>query len=312
MSADSDAVSAYRLLGVHPAAPNDLLNAAYWRTASELQRRRTDDESVDATLYAITRSYELIANPEARAAYDASIGLSVTPVMVRPLSQIRRSWLARLLRKAIADSSFDCYEMIGLDSSAPDRLLPEAYKIMRDHYLRAPDSRRRAHLLSALDEAYTVLSDEDRRRRYDAQRLKRTDGSVSNSRRQHADPMPTPSPQAIDKTPQAIAPDPPSDALNVQTDGRSRISLNRAVASTRRGVVATWHAVKGGTAGALGLPSRLGSTGPKKDSDTKSVDLKPLRRPASRKKADVEEVFLGRLATRVGQGEPPEDLHSGD
>ena len=48
--------------------------------------------------------------------------------------------------------------------------MPDARRIMRDHYLKAPDDRRRAVLLSLLDEACGAIADATKRAQYDAKR----------------------------------------------------------------------------------------------------------------------------------------------
>ena len=332
MSAHFDAVNAYRLLGVDPSAPNDLVNTAYWLTASELQKLRAVDESVDATLYTITRSYELVASPQARAAYDESIGLSVTPVMVRPLSQIRRSLLARLLRRPIAESNFDYYEIVGLDSTASDRLLPEAYKIMRDHYLLAPDMRRRARLLSLLEEAYGLLSDREERERYDARRqnhtqsTQTTDPSTSNLAKKEAKQATLiEAPEPLHESVTAVeANRPVSDAPLTPTEPRTR-AIGLALAKS---VTAVRHA--------LGSVSKMGkrfwnwetrlrvprvvfrkepaASAPAEEDKPAAapIEQKSPPRAVPFKGSEAEEAFLGRLASRVERDSHPDDPDSGN
>lgn len=326
MSAHFDAVNAYSFLGVHPSAPNDLVNTAYWMTASDLQKRRAADESVDATLYTLTRCYELVASPQARAEYDAFIGLSVTPVMARPLSQIQRSLLSRLLRRRIANSSFDCYEMIGLDPTAPDRMLPEAYKIMRDQYLRAPDTRRRVRLLSLLDEAYGMLSDGEERRRYDerlqdrAQSTKMTNLSTSKlakkeEKQARLAALPEHPRESVVAVKQSNRP--PADTTATPTKPRARtIRLGQSVAAVRHASGSVWKVAERfwNWETRIRLP-KVGFR--KKPAASRPPDEdKPAVAPAEHKSpsravpvkgSDAEEAFLGRLASRVQRDTHPDD-----
>jgi curved DNA-binding protein CbpA len=173
MLGEAALLTAYQLLGVDPCAPGDLVGAAYWMAVAELQPRRTADPEVDATLHAVTRAYETLSDHEKRAAYDASIGFTGTPVMTRRLPRQDRSLLRAILRRPPGSGGgIDYYEIIGLDPGVSPERIPQAYAIMRDYYLRAPDGRRRKRLIGWLDEAYSALTDAARRRQYDEERAR--------------------------------------------------------------------------------------------------------------------------------------------
>lgn len=156
---------------MHSAAPAELVNAIYWLHVAELQSRRAAGEPVDAELYLLTRSYEQISDQPHRGEYDAFIGFGEEPLITRRLTLRRRSLRSRLLRRKPAPpSGVDLYEVLGLDPSAPAAWADEAYRIMRDCYLRVPDGRRRAHLLDLLDDAHAMITDPGLRARYDALR----------------------------------------------------------------------------------------------------------------------------------------------
>jgi curved DNA-binding protein CbpA len=63
--------------------------------------------------------------------------------------------------------AFDLYEVLGLAPDAPPEMLQAAHHIMRNHYLRVPDEKRRNTLLYALDAALEALGDPEKRAKYD-------------------------------------------------------------------------------------------------------------------------------------------------
>lgn len=326
----SSRMNAYTLLGVHPAAPSELVNFAYWAAAADLQKRRSAGEPVDAVLHAMTRSYELISRPDSRAAYDASIGVLVTPFMIRPLSQVKPPLLSRLLRRRETGRGFDFYEIIGLDSAAPDGMLLEAYKIMRDQYLRAPDAQRRLHLLSSLDRAYAVLSRPEERSRYDAHNrddslsapVSGTEKTSSPNRSEAG--VDTASARGRRREPDAgVKRENASELDTVATPRTHRILMIRpvqAVSAARRAVGSVWKIAKLAWSWEvrLSVPRFVFR---KKSTATKDVNPEQLantpkqpkisRRPVPYKSADPEEAFLGRLASRVQQDGRPEGPDTG-
>ena len=196
-------MTAYQLLGVDPSAPADLISAVYWMAVVELQPQRTAGPEVDATLHAVTRAYEALSDPEKRAAYDASIGFTGTPVMTRRLPKQTRSWLTAIFRRLPGSGGgIDHYEIIGLDPGVSPERIPQAYAVMRDYYLRAPDKRHRKHLIGLLDEACSTLTDAARRRQYDEERAR------AGKRRQ----PPTPGEPSVARRPVEEKPAPPTSS----------------------------------------------------------------------------------------------------
>ncbi len=165
----------YQALHVHPAAPQDLITAAYWKLTGLLQSSRESDRAAEAGLYYLTRAYQILADHSSRQTYDQSLGLAIQPLPRIPLRR-RSSWLpfARREPEAEADASIDYYEMLRLDPNAHPAVLSEAYSVMRNHYLQQVErGQARADLVYLLEEAYAVLSDPPRRQEYDASRTKK-------------------------------------------------------------------------------------------------------------------------------------------
>src|SRR3990172_9527091 len=123
--------NAYDLLVVHPNAPADLIATSYWFLVGDLQKRREQGEYVDDAVHELTRAYQCVSDPDRRSAYDAAIGHNFEPLTRRPL------------RHAILVGPLDHYEVLGISFAAPSEILPAAYRIMRDQYLRVPARRKK-------------------------------------------------------------------------------------------------------------------------------------------------------------------------
>ena len=163
--------TAYALLGIHPSAPAELADSAYWWSVIALQKQRAADRDADSAVHALTSAFAILSDAQRRADYNLTIGYQGEPLISRRTLQLRQSLFSRILRRGSETAPvIDYYEVMGLDDSAPGDWAPDARRIMRDHYLKAPDDRRRAVLLSLLDEACSVISDVPKRAQYDAKR----------------------------------------------------------------------------------------------------------------------------------------------
>jgi curved DNA-binding protein CbpA len=156
----------YSLLQLHPAAPLDLVSAAYWRLAAQAQAARGADHTAEQRLNELTNAYRVLADASTRRQYDTSLGLPsqpISPLAVRP----RASWLARLLRSRPRQQRPDHYELLRVDVSASAGIVDEAYPIVRGHYLRLVRvGEEPEELLYLLEQAYAVISDPVRRMTY--------------------------------------------------------------------------------------------------------------------------------------------------
>ena len=159
--------NAYDLLVVDPNAPSELIATSYWSIVGGLQKRRERGEYVDDALHELTRAYERISDSDGRSGYDEDIGNSREPLTKRKLPGIRRSLRSRLFRWRKAATAVDCYEVLGISPVAPAEIVPAAYRIMRDQYLRIPDSKKRMQLLRLLENAYDVVNTPEKRKKYD-------------------------------------------------------------------------------------------------------------------------------------------------
>lgn len=132
-------------------------------------------ETVDARLHAVTRAYEMIAEPLHRAHYDRTIGHRLEPVLTRPIRAPRRSLFSRLRGRRVPAPNVDYYEILGLGPEAPTSQAREAYHVMRDVYLRAPNPRKRMLLIRLLNDALAIVGDPEQRAHYDEKRKGRAE-----------------------------------------------------------------------------------------------------------------------------------------
>jgi hypothetical protein len=163
-SVPSGLPTAYEILAVHPSAPAELLNVAYWMTVEEIQTARESGLPLDSALHLVTRAYEKVSKPEVRAGYNLSIGHTRESMATRALPRGR-------LPFSRPTPPIDHYEVLGLHETAPAALVSEAYRIMRALYGRLPvTERHRRRLLALLESAHSTIADERSRARWDRRR----------------------------------------------------------------------------------------------------------------------------------------------
>jgi curved DNA-binding protein CbpA len=165
------AINYYQALGVHPAAPLDLITAAYWHRAGEAQNARGSDPDAERLLYYLTKAYQTLADARTREQYDRAIGLGAQPPV--PSLFRRRRGLARLLPLRRGARPLlgmpDYYEVLRVDPSADFPMIQRAYELMRNYYLRVVKlGHQPVQLLDALEDAYSVTSSPELRAKYDA------------------------------------------------------------------------------------------------------------------------------------------------
>ncbi|MCH8814915.1 MAG: hypothetical protein IH957_07435 [Chloroflexi bacterium] len=194
-------VNHYQTLQVHPAAPLDLIAAAYWHLVGS-GPSQNGDVSV-AVVHELSKAYAVLTDAAARDAYDRSIELKPQPLV--PKMRKRQRPISRFLprrRQNGADFKADYYEVIRVHPTAAPKIVDEGYAVMRTVYLRLVTlGEQPVHLLDLLEEAYSVTSDADLRRKYDATRNGKSAPPVTNG----AD------------TPTRTQPDPPAGATATST-----------------------------------------------------------------------------------------------
>lgn len=165
----------YQILQVHPAAPLELITAAYWRLVSLALSAGNSGKASEIAVYHLTRSYQVLASATARAEYDHSLGIATAPFRPQLPRRGISPWMPALWQAEPEDRLFaiDYYSFLRLDPLANPAIVSEAYTVMRNCYLRMVEQMQiRPELLSQFEEAYRVLSDPERRRVYDQARRK--------------------------------------------------------------------------------------------------------------------------------------------
>lgn len=169
----------YETLQVHPAAPTDLVTAAYWRLNHEVEQTSAQG-GVDRRRHELAQAYAVLADPASRDSYDRSAG--IPPREHVPKVPTNRPFLLNLLSARMTRQP-DYYEIIRVQPDASPGVIQDAYETMRTQYLRLIRAGHApVELLDALEEAYGVASNVERRRAYDRRRLGRTNGASTTTR----------------------------------------------------------------------------------------------------------------------------------
>jgi curved DNA-binding protein CbpA len=163
----------YQILQVHPAAPLDLITCAYWRLVNLAHAQGESDKASEIAVYHLTRSYQVLASPGARAEYDKSLGIATLSMQPHPVRKSSSAWApatwhAHAAENDSDDSSVDYYSLLRLDPLANQEIVAECYIVMRNHYLRLVEQMQvHPELIGLFERAYEVISDPKRRREYD-------------------------------------------------------------------------------------------------------------------------------------------------
>jgi curved DNA-binding protein CbpA len=170
-------VTCYEVLQLHPAAPLELVTAAYWRLAGEAQSRRGSDPLAEADLHRLTNAYQTLTDSELRAEYDRSLGLPEYPQAFVVPRAARKGLFLR--KRENAHPRVDHYDVLCILPSADKSVVEEAYTVLRSHYSRLVRTGYTGpELLDYLEEAYAVASNQERRSAYDGQRGTRPSASI--------------------------------------------------------------------------------------------------------------------------------------
>lgn len=169
----SGEASYYRLLQVHPAAPVELIRAAYWRLVGRVRVGLEKKQSAEVRLRRLARAFEALSDPSRRSAYDRRRGIPQSDTVPALASDGLRgeAGLEDSGVEPAGDGAADYYELLRVDPAAELAVIEEAYGVMRNVYQGAVEAgEAEPRLLELLDEAFETTSDTARRRRYDAGR----------------------------------------------------------------------------------------------------------------------------------------------
>src|SRR5207245_8371555 len=161
----------YQILQVHPAAPLDLITAAYWRLVGQAQAVAPDKAS-EVAVYHLTRSYQVLADPHSRAEYNVFLGIPPDQLPPHVPKRRKSSWVSAIWQTEpgsapAEDPGVDYYELLRLDPLANPAIIAEAYTSTRNCYLRLVElGKVTTALVDLLDGAREVIYDLVRHREY--------------------------------------------------------------------------------------------------------------------------------------------------
>ena len=148
---------AYRTLHVAPSAPYELIEQAYWVLITRARRERVGDRRMGQ----LNDAYATLINPDRRAAHDLEHGL--TKLRARPkLETPKRPMFSRGPRYT---TSLTHYQLLDVHPDASAEVIDLAYAHRRTK-LKGGDAKTLQER-ALVEEAYTTLSDAERRAIYD-------------------------------------------------------------------------------------------------------------------------------------------------
>ena len=106
----------YQILQVHPAAPLDLITAAYWRLVGQAQTA-VPDKASEVAVYHLTRSYQVLADSHSRAEYDVFLGIPSDQLPPQVPKRRKSSWVSAIWQtepgsarpRTPASTTMSCY-----------------------------------------------------------------------------------------------------------------------------------------------------------------------------------------------------------
>jgi len=209
----------YQILQVHPAAPLELITAAYWRLVSLALSAGNAGKASEIAVYHLTRSYQVLASATSRADYDLSLGIATAPLRPQLPRRGSSTWMPAMWQADPDDRSpgIDYYSFLRLDPLANPAIISEAYTVMRNCYLRMVEQLQvRPELISQFEEAYRVLSDPERRRAYD----------IARRRQERLAALNRAAPKSASQKPQAAAKPQPQKSRNANGKRPSHAASN--------------------------------------------------------------------------------------
>ena len=165
--------TAYTLLQVHPAAPAELISAAYWRLMGRAKVSGGEKGPEGSTVRRLNQAYNTLSDPKKRAAYDRTLNIPPSlPTAVAPAdghSDTESNGQSDASNGAAAP---DYYELLRIDPAAETGVIEGAYEVMRSRYQALIETGEAAPgVLDLLQRAFQTMRDPERRRIYDAGRV---------------------------------------------------------------------------------------------------------------------------------------------
>lgn len=147
----------YRTLQLHPAAPRDLVEKAYWLLASSVHSSPVSGSRIEE----LNAAYAMLVDDDARRSYDEAHGVRA---LAAGAARSPRPRLRLFSAKTPGVRYDDCYHVLRIDSEADSRIVQLAYDFWT-HGLQGARVER-----ELIEEAHRTLSNPQLRAQYDARR----------------------------------------------------------------------------------------------------------------------------------------------
>jgi hypothetical protein len=147
----------YRTLQLHPAAPRDLVEKAYWLLASSVHSSPVSGSRIEE----LNAAYGMLVDDAARRSYDEAHGVRA---LAARAARSRSPHLRLFSAKRPSVDYDDYYHVLRIDSEADSRIIQVAYDFWTHGLQGARAERER------IEEAYRTLSNPQLRAQYDARR----------------------------------------------------------------------------------------------------------------------------------------------
>jgi curved DNA-binding protein CbpA len=156
----------YKTLELHPHAPRDLVVAAYWALIERAKGRRAASGATGGAIGELNAAYQLLADDDARAAYDEAHGL---PAARRPEVRVAAKGI-RLFgigapARMVSDHH-DFYHLLRIDRAAGADVVDAAFAVMSGQAVGRDAGD--IFLRGLLEEARHTLRNPQLRAQYDA------------------------------------------------------------------------------------------------------------------------------------------------
>ena len=168
----SKQATAYSLLQVHPAAPDELISAAYWRLIGRAQVSGGEKGASGAVVRQLNQAYKTLSDPKKRAAYDRSLKISPSGTVTGASVDNNLDAESGQVGTANGADGLDYYELLRVDPAAEAGVIEAAYEVMRSRYQTLIDSGEGAPgVLELLERAFQTTRNPEQRRIYNAERV---------------------------------------------------------------------------------------------------------------------------------------------
>jgi len=151
----------YQTLQLHPAAPRELIDEAYWTLVERVRATKASSAS-ESALSALNGAYAALSNADRRQGVDRALS---SRQMRPPMLKLRRSGIWPLAGTKFTADHTDLYHLLRVDCGADSEIIAVAYRVLAAQ--ASGLGAETAFLRRLLRDAYQVLAEPVRRATYD-------------------------------------------------------------------------------------------------------------------------------------------------